>query len=141
MKDRTPTINTLQKNQKDKRQRTKRASAYVQAHYYTSEDLWNKMSCMEKKIEKLLERTLTNEIEEISLNKARKLLHCSSEKIMSYVRSGRLQAIRGFDKKGNERFRFTVRDIRKFQEERKKSEDYMRRTTESAASIAKMVFN
>lgn len=79
--------------------------------------IWEKLVSIEKKLDNILEEKVFESIEEISLNKAARLLHSGADKIIRAVNNGRLKAITYWDSKHRKRYRFRIADIREFQKE------------------------
>ena len=107
----------------------------------TSEMLWNELQEQKKLIKKLLEKEAENSIEEISLSKAAKKLHLSSNTVIDLVKKGQLEARTYKDRKRKTRYRFKVSAIHNFQKETKydhvsiHAEEF-----ESAEDMAKRIF-
>jgi len=78
---------------------------------YTNEIIYNKLLEIEKRLVKLEKEEIENSIEELSLNKVRKSLHCSENKIKKLVKQKKLPA--RIEDDG--RYKFRVTDIIKFQ--------------------------
>lgn len=82
------------------------------------EMIYNKLCKTEQILEQMLKENEQNSIEEISLNKAAKLLHKGTDWIIRQVQSGKLSAIKYRDKKHRTRYRFRISDIKNFQTSR-----------------------
>lgn len=78
----------------------------------------DKIESLEKKINELLEKQIAASIEEISLNKASRLLHRSSEFLKNEVRSGRLRAVVYKGKNKEKKYKFRLNDIIEYQNKR-----------------------
>jgi hypothetical protein len=107
----------------------------------TQEQIWNKLTDLEKKIDSFLNNASDNDISEVSLNKACKLLRLGNETIIRLVRSGKLQARTYRDKKRQLRYRFLLKDIKTFQESTKYHQTFLSENVETAEEIAKRIFN
>ncbi len=81
----------------------------------TSQMIWDELQEQKRLLRKILDREIQFSIEEISLNKASKLLHLGSKRIIEEVEKGNLNAIIYYDKTGKKRYRFRIADIREFQ--------------------------
>jgi hypothetical protein len=106
----------------------------------TQEQIWNKLTDLEKKIDSFLNNASDNDISEVSLNKACKLLRLGNETIIRLVRSGKLQARTYRDNKRQLRYRFLLKDIKTFQESNKYHQTFMNENVETAEDIAKRIF-
>ncbi len=84
--------------------------------FVTNNDIYKKLERVEKLLERLIRKDEEYSIEEISLNKASKLLHVGSKRIIEEVEKGNLNAIVYKDQKGKKRYRFRIANIREFQE-------------------------
>lgn len=108
----------------------------------TQEQIWNKLDQLERKLEKFLSNADSFSIEEVSLNKACKLLKLGSYSVIQLVKSGKLQARIYRDSKRKLRYRFRLVDIRSFQENNKYDHVSLHADeVESAEEIAKRIFN
>ncbi|MBS4034357.1 MAG: hypothetical protein KGZ85_07840 [Ignavibacterium sp.] len=108
----------------------------------TQEQIFKKLSDIEKKLEKFMKETDSFSIEEISLNKACKLLKLGSYSVIQLVKSGKLQARVYRDSKRKLRYRFRLVDIRAFQQNNKYDQVSLHADeVESAEEIAKRFFN
>ncbi|MBI1939146.1 MAG: helix-turn-helix domain-containing protein [Ignavibacteriales bacterium] len=76
-----------------------------------------KIVALEKKIEDINDRRNAEGIEEISLNKAAKLLHRHPSFVIQLVDKRKLRALKYRDK-GEVRYRFRLSDVRAYQEQR-----------------------
>lgn len=107
----------------------------------TQEQIWNKLTDLEKKLDSFLNNANENDISEISLNKACKLLRLGNETIVRLVRSNKLQARTYRDKNRKLRYRFLLKDIKTFQESTKYHQTFLNENVETAEQIAKRIFN
>lgn len=108
----------------------------------TQEQIWNKLDQLERKLEKFLSNADSFSIEEVSLNKACKLLKLGSYSVIQLVKSGKLRARTYRDSKRKLRYRFRLVDIRSFQEKNKYDHVSLHADeVESAEEIAKRIFN
>jgi hypothetical protein len=100
-----------------------------------------KIESLERKLDELKEEKAGESIEEISLNKAAKLLRVGTDKIIRAVENRQLRAIPYRDAKRKKRYRFRVADIREYQRNRqtKTVEDF--EGIETAEEITKRIFN
>lgn len=103
--------------------------------------IYEKISTLEKKLDSFLNNASDNDISEVSLNKACKLLRLGNETIIRLVRSGKLQARTYRDSKRQLRYRFLLKDIKTFQESTKYHQTFMDDNAETAEDIAKRIFN
>jgi hypothetical protein len=108
----------------------------------TQEMIWNRLNSLEKKIDKFLNDAQEASIEEISLNRAVKVLHLGNETIVHLVKSGKLEARLYRDKKRKIRYRFLLSDIKKFQKENKSIsvQAEVLSQIESSEEIARRIF-
>ena len=107
----------------------------------TSQMIWDELQRQSKLLAKLLEKEEQFSIEEVSLNKASKLLKLGPVTVLDEVIKGSLKARVYYDSKRKKRYRFRLADIREFQ----KAERYDHFTPqgfdiESAEDIAKRIF-
>lgn len=107
----------------------------------TQEQIWNKLTELEKKLDSFLTDANQFDVQEVSLNKACKLLRLGNETVIRFVRSGKLQARTYRDNKRQLRFRFLLKDIKTFQESSKYHQTFMNENVETAEDIAKRIFN
>jgi hypothetical protein len=82
----------------------------------TQQMIWDELIEQRKILTQLIDREAQHSIEEVSLNKASKLLKRGSESVIEDVKNGNLKARTYTDKNQNTRYRFRLADIRKFQE-------------------------
>lgn len=107
----------------------------------TQEQIWKKLESLEKKLDKFLNDTQLESIEELSLNKACRRLRLGSDTIIHLVKTGKLQARTYRDKTRRRRYRFLLSDIKKFQNENKyDSSSFHLEGIETAEEIAKRIF-
>lgn len=103
----------------------------------TMQMIWEKLTAIEKemrrKLSKIEERELKGNIEEISLSRAKKLLHMSERSILEAVECGDLRAMKYSSTKGT-RLRFRLSDIHDYQQLR--AEMVVREQQEVRALIA-----
>ena len=99
-----------------------------------------KIEMLERKLDELKEEKAGESIEEISLNKAAKLMRVGTDKVLAAVQNGQLRAITYRDKERKKRYRFRVADIREYQRNRqtKTVEDY--EGMETTEDIVKRIF-
>lgn len=107
----------------------------------TLEMIWNELTNLEKKLDSFINNTQEFSIEEVSLNRACKLLRLGNETVIKLVRSGKLQARTYRDKKRQLRYRFLLKDIKTFQESTKYYQTFLNENVETAEEIAKRIFN
>jgi len=81
----------------------------------TNELLYKKITDVEKLLLSFQKEHLGDDIREISLNKACKLLGLGQTSVLNYVNRGQLQARVYTDSKKKLRYRFRLADIRSFQ--------------------------
>ena len=107
----------------------------------TQEQIFNKLTELEKKLDSFLNDAQEFSIEEVSLNKACKLLRLGNETMIRLVRSNKLQARTYRDSKRKLRYRFLLKDIKTFQESTKYHQTFLNENVETAEEIAKRIFN
>jgi hypothetical protein len=107
----------------------------------TFEQIWNKLTDLEKKLDSFLNGAQEFSIEEVSLNKACKLLRLGNATIIRLVRSKKLEARTYRDSNHKLRYRFLLKDIKTFQESTKYHQTFLNENAESAEEIAKRIFN
>lgn len=107
----------------------------------TQEQIWNKLTELEKKLDSFLNDAQEFSIEEVSLNKACKLLRLGNETILRLVKSKKLEARSYRDANHKTRYRFLLKDIKKFQESNKYHQTFLNENAETAEDIAKRIFN
>lgn len=107
----------------------------------TQEQIWNKLTDLEKKLDSFLNGAQEFSIEEVSLNKACKLLRLGNETVIRLVRSNKLQARTYRDVNRKLRYRFLLKDIKTFQESTKYHQTFLNENVETAEEIAKRIFN
>src|SRR5574338_1275696 len=107
----------------------------------TQEQIWNKLTDLEKKIDSFLNGAQEFSIEEVSLNKACKLLRLGNETVIRLVRNKKLEARTYRDSKHKLRYRFLLKDIKSFQESTKYHQTFLNENCETAEDIAKRIFN
>ncbi len=108
----------------------------------TQEQIYNKLTELEKKLDSFLNDAQEFSIEEVSLNKACKLLRLGNETVIRLVRSKKLEARTYRDSKTRKlRYRFLLKDIKTFQESNKYHQTFLNENVESAEDIAKRIFN
>lgn len=107
----------------------------------TSKMIWDELQRQSKLLMKLIEKEEQFSIEEVSLNKASKLLKLGPNTVLDEVQKGNLKARVYHDTKRRKRYRFRLADIREFQEAEKfdhfNPQDL---DIESAEDIAKRIF-
>ncbi len=109
--------------------------------FITSQMIWDELQSQSKLIKKLLEKEEQFSIEEVSLNKASKLLKLGPVTVLDEVKKGSLKARIYFDSKRKKRYRFRLADIRAFQEADKYDHfNPQGFDIESAEDIAKRIF-
>jgi len=93
-------------------------------------------------IKSLLDKNINYSIEEISLDRTRKLLRMNRSRVVDLVKKGKLKARIYRDSKRKIHYKFRVADIRTFQEENKYDHLSLHADgVESAEDIAKRIFN
>lgn len=107
----------------------------------TFEMLYEKISTVEKKIDSFLNNANDNDISEVSLNKACKLLRLGNDTVVRLVRSKKLEARTYRDSNRKLRYRFLLKDIKTFQESTKYHQTFLNENVETAEEIAKRIFN
>ena len=107
----------------------------------TFEMIYDKILNLEKRLDQFLTQTNENDISEVSLNKACKLLRLGNETVVRLVRSNKLQARTYRDSNRKLRYRFLLKDIKSFQESTKYHQTFLNENAESAEEIAKRIFN
>lgn len=107
----------------------------------TQEQIWNKLTDLEKKLDSFLNDDQEFSIEEVSLNKACKLLRLGNATVIRLVRSNKLQARTYRDVNRKLRYRFLLKDIKTFQESNKYHQTFLNENAETAEDIAKRIFN
>lgn len=107
----------------------------------TQEQIWNKLTDLEKKLDSFLNNAQEFSIEEVSLNKACKLLRLGNATIIKLVRSKKLEARTYRDSNHKTRYRFLLKDIKTFQESTKYHQAFLNENIETAEEIAKGIFN
>lgn len=108
----------------------------------TFEMIYDKILNLEKRLDQFLTQTNENDISEVSLNKACKLLRLGNETIVKLVKSKKLEARTYRDSRTRKlRYRFLLKDIKSFQESTKYHQTFLNENAESAEDIAKRIFN
>lgn len=100
-----------------------------------------KLERIEKELKRLREDEAEYNIEEISLNKASKLLHIGYDKLKRLAESGKIRAICYRDREKKKRYRFRLADIRDYQKKRQPNIEENFVGIETAEEIAKRIFN
>lgn len=106
----------------------------------TMEMLYNKLVDIEHIMQKILEREIENNIEEISFSKASKLLHKGKVKLLQDIEDGYLKAITYRDDEGNTRYRFRVCDIYEYQKLKKGPVKLSQVEVETFEDLARRIF-
>lgn len=107
----------------------------------TQEQIWNKLNELDRKLEKVLKNADSFSVEEVSLNRACKLLKLGSYSVIQLVKSGKLRARVYRDNKRKLRYRFRLADIKSFQDINKYDHiSLYADDVESAEDIAKRFF-
>lgn len=101
--------------------------------------LIEKISSLEKKIDRLSEDRTYESIEEISLGKAAKLLHRGETALIDLVKKKKLRGMPYKTSSGETRYRFRLSDIKDFQNRSAEKHEEIE-FVESAESIAKRIF-
>lgn len=83
----------------------------------TQEMIFEKLISLEKELKALKKEHVRESIEEISLNKAARLLHLGASTVTQLVERGQLKA-RVYRVGHKKRYRFKIADITEFQESR-----------------------
>lgn len=107
----------------------------------TQEQIFAKLTEIEKKVDAFINNAQEFSIEEVSLHKACKLLRLGSETVVKLVRSNKLQARVYRDSNHKTRYRFLLKDIKTFQESTKYHQTFLTENVETAEQIAKRIFN
>lgn len=107
----------------------------------TQEQIYNELKEVKSLLSKLIEEKETFSIEEVSLNKACKLLRLGNETVIRLVRNKKLEARTYRDSKHKLRYRFLLKDIKTFQESTKYHQTFLNENVETAEEIAKRIFN
>lgn len=81
---------------------------------------------LESKVASLIENQIDNNVEEVSLTKATKLIHRSSGVLIEAVENKELEAMIHFNSKGKIRYRFRVCDLYDWQKRRKEAYQYVK---------------
>lgn len=106
----------------------------------TQEMIWNELQTIKKMMQSIIDKNEQFSIEEVSLNKACKLLHLGNPTIIELVKSGKLKARIYRDSKTKLRYRFLLKDISEFQNSNKYEEDSYELThIESTESMMKRI--
>lgn len=100
-----------------------------------------KLNRIEQMLERFLEENEVNSIEEISLNKAAKILHRSTRFITYEVQAGRLKAIKYRDKSRRLRYRFRLSDIKEYQKTRETRDLKLEYSGPTTEEICNSIFN
>lgn len=101
----------------------------------TQEQIWNKLSEIDKKVEKFLQQVNDFELESISIGKAAKLLHVGDDTIKKLIRTKHLQSF-----KVNGTTRIKLSEIKRFQNSEEHSRIFLTENAETAEDIAKRIF-
>jgi len=80
--------------------------------FHSNEEIFNKLLDIEKLLLKMNKKEIEYSIEEISLDKASKILHCNSTKVIKLIKQKKLAA-----RIQDGRYKIRIADIKKFQEE------------------------
>ena len=83
--------------------------------YLTNEQIQNELLQINQRLDTLEKRDMDFSIEEISLNRAAKILKLGSATIKREVKAGRLKALYYPGSKTLDRIRFRVADVREYQ--------------------------
>lgn len=84
----------------------------------TQSMIWEELQEQKRMLKQILQKeVMENSIEEISLNKAARLLHLGPDKVLQFVKQGKLKARTYKDSTTKKtRYRFRVFDIKEFQQ-------------------------
>ena len=102
--------------------------------------IYEELQETKKLVYKLLEKDAEYSINEISLDKAAKLLHVGSDTVLGCVHNGKLKARTYRDKNKVKRYRFRLADIREFQKRSSTLTIEERPEVESAEAMAERIF-
>ncbi len=80
--------------------------------YYDSETIYNELQQVKTLLKKVLKKEVEESVEEISLDKASKILHCNSTKVIKLIKQKKLAA-----RIQDGRYKIRIADIKKFQDE------------------------
>jgi hypothetical protein len=84
----------------------------------TNEMILSELKEIKRELALIKQRDIENNINEISLDKARKLVRKSPDFLIAEYKAGRLKAMPYKDKDGNERLRFRICDLNDWQKNR-----------------------
>lgn len=80
--------------------------------YYDSETIYKELQEVKSLLTKVLKKEVEESIEEISLDKASKILHCNSTRIIKLIKQKKLTA-----RIQDGRYKIRIADIKRFQDE------------------------
>ncbi len=85
--------------------------------YVSSEEIWNKLCKIEKMCEKIMQKEAENNIEEVSVNVARRHLHTSAEEIKRLIKTKQLKArrVKCSKAEGGYTYKIKMSSIHRFQ--------------------------
>lgn len=86
--------------------------------------LWQELQEVKSLLKAVAKEQIDNSIEEVSVNKATKLLKAGYPTIIELIESGELKA-RRYKAKGKTRYRIRIADIRSFQEAKKRETEHV----------------
>ena len=107
----------------------------------TQEQIFNKLTDLEKKLDSFLKGAEQFSIEEISLNRACKLLRLGSPTVIRLVRNGKLKSRVYRDVNRKLRYRFLLKDIKEFQDSNKYHREFLDENCKTAEEIAAEIFD
>lgn len=108
----------------------------------TNEMIWRELQEQKKLLNKLIYDHETYSIEEISLNKAAKLLRLGPATVINLVKRGKLNARTYRDSNRKTRYRFRLADIKEFQQTEKFVPGEVETIElESSEDLARRIFN
>ncbi len=106
----------------------------------TQEQIWQKLNELDQKLEKFWKGAEQFSVEEISLNKACRLLRLGDSTIIKLVKSGKLKARIYRDSNHRQRYRFLLKDIKEFQDSTKYQHEFLQENCRTAEEIAREIF-
>lgn len=87
--------------------------------------LWQELQEVKTLLKSVAKEQIDNSIEEVSVNKAARLMRVGAAKVIEHIDSGELKA-RRYTANGKTRYRIRVADIRAFQEEQKMKAEWLK---------------
>lgn len=101
----------------------------------TQEQIWNKLSEIDKKVEKFLQQVNDFELESFSIGKTAKLLHVGDDTVKKLIQTNQLQSF-----KINGVTRIKLSEIKRFQNSDSHNRIFLTESSESAEDIARRIF-